>query len=392
VYFPQEEYEQRWRAVSAVMKQRGYDTAVVWGRSGGTYERCGDILYLTNFYATVSGQGLDRSHAFSAAVLSGSEMPELHVGEPDTPLDLLATKRVEWDFDPIRSVANALKRRKTEGRVALVGSDFLPVKYARRLEEHTPGISWVPEDDLVLSVRRIKTPRELACFRRAGETVTAGLNALIRGLVEGKTEAEAAAAAAFEVIRRGGNIHMIPCNHGDRMHYWCRYPLTGYSQDAPKPGDLVRGWVYGPMFEGYWLDPGRTAVAGGHPTKAQRELIEGTVRIIDRLIEAMRPGMSIAEVVALGDRLFEEAGGEKDQAAKMFPLYGHGVGLFFEWPFISSSAMFPPQGAERLEENMVLGVEVFLGKAGVGSAGFEQNFIVRAGGNELLTTTPMIWW
>ena len=312
MYFPQEEYEQRWRAVSAVMKQRGYDTAVVWGRSGGTYERCGDILYLTNFYATVSGQGLDRSHAFSAAVLSGSEMPELHVGEPDTPLDLLATKRVEWDFDPIRSVANALKRRKTEGRVALVGSDFLPVKYARRLEEHTPGISWVPEDDLVLSVRRIKTPRELACFRRAGETVTAGLNALIRGLVEGKTEAEAAAAAAFEVIRRGGNIHMIPCNHGDRMHYWCRYPLTGYSQDAPKPGDLVRGWVYGPMFEGYWLDPGRTAVAGGHPTKAQRELIEGTVRIIDRLIEAMRPGMSIAEVVALGDRLFEEAGGEKD--------------------------------------------------------------------------------
>jgi len=50
------------------------------------------------------------------------------------------------------------------------------------------------------------------------------------------------------------------------------------------------------------------------------------------------------------------------------------------------------QGAERLEENMVLGVEVFLGKPGVGSAGFEQNFIVRTGGNELLTTTPMTWW
>jgi hypothetical protein len=40
---------------------------------------------------------------------------------------------------------------------------------------------------------------------------------------------------------------------------------------------------------------------------------------------------------------------------------------------------------------MVLGVEVFLGESGVGSAGFEQNVIVGADGNELLTTTPMMW-
>jgi Xaa-Pro aminopeptidase len=391
MYFPEDEYAQRWRAVYAAMKRRGYESAVVWGRSAGTYERCGDVLYLTNFYGTVSGQGLDRSHAFSGVLLSGGEVPELHVGEPDTALDLLATKRVEWDFDPIRSVANALNRRKIEGRVALVGSEFLPVKYARRLEQYTPNIAWVPEDDLVVSIRRIKSPRELDCFRRAGETVTAGLNALIEGLVLGKTEAEAAAAAAFEVIRRGGNFHMIPCNHGDRMHYWCRYPLTGYSQDAPKPGDLVRGWVYGPMFEGYWLDPGRTAVAGRRSSPAQRGLIERAARIVDRLIEAIRPGVSIAEIVALGDRLVVEAGGEQDQAAKMFPIYGHGVGLFFEWPYISSSDMFPPQGDQRFEANMVLGVEVFLGESGVGSAGFEQNVIVGADGNELLTTTPMMW-
>ena len=392
MYFSQEEYEQRWRTVYAVMKARGYPTAIVWGRSGGTYERCGDVLYLTNFYSTVSGQGQDRSEAFSAVLLTDEQVPELHIGEPDTPLDLLATKRIEWDVDPIRSVARALKQRNVEGRVALVGSDFLPVKYARRLEEYTPGISWVPEDDLVNSVRRIKSPRELDCFRRAGETVTAGLHALIEGLVEGKTEAEAAAAAAFEVIRRGGNLHMIPCNHGNSMYSWCRYPLTGYSQDAPKPGDLVRGWVYGPMFEGYWLDPGRTAVAGRRPTSEQRGLIERTTRIVEHLIKAIQPGVTVGEIVKLGDRLIEEAGGEKDQAAKMFPVYGHGVGLYFEGPVITSSSKFPPQEKLRFEENMVLGVEIFRGEAGVGSAGFEQNFIVRAEGNELLTTTPMFWW
>lgn len=392
MYFPQDEYDQRWRAVYGAMTARGHETAVVWSRSGGTYERCGDVLYLTNFYSTVSGQGLDRTGAFSAVLLSGGEVPELHVGVPDTPLHLLATDRVEWDFDPIRSVANALRRRKIEGRVALVGSDFLPVKYARRLEDYVPHISWIADDDLVQSVRRIKSPRELDCYRRAGENVTAGLNALIEGLVRGKTEAEAAAAAASEVIRRGGNFHMIPCNHGDRMRYWCREPLTGYSQDAPKPGDLVRGWVYGPMYQGYWLDPGRTAVAGRRPTKEQRGLIERAIRIVEGVMAAIRPGASVLEVTRLGERLTEEAGVEKDQAAKMFPLYGHGVGLFFEWPYLSTSSMFPPIKVEKFEENMVLGVEAFVAESGVGSAGFEQNLIVHADENELLTTTPMIWW
>ncbi len=391
MYFPPEEYEARWRGVYELMKARGYGTAVVWGRSAGTYERCGDILYLTNFYGTVSGQGLERTGAFSGAILADAEVPELHVGEPDTPRDLLATDRVEWDYDPIKSVASALRRRQIEGPVALVGTDFLPVKYARRLEEATPGITWVPEDDLVLAVRRIKSRRELECFRRAGETVTAGLNALIEGLVQGRTEAEAAAAAAHEIVRRGGNFHMIPVNHGDRLRYWCREPLTGYSQDAPQPGELVRGWAYGPMFQGYWLDPGRTAVAGRRPTPAQTRLIERTIGIVEGVMAAIRPGVPVLDVARLGDRLLAEAGGEKDQAAQMFPLYGHGVGLFFEWPYLSTHPVFP-QKVERLEESMVLGVEAFLAERGVGSAGFEQNIIIRADGNELLTTTPTVWW
>jgi len=41
---------------------------------------------------------------------------------------------------------------------------------------------------------------------------------------------------------------------------------------------------------------------------------------------------------------------------------------------------------------MVLGVEAFLAESGVGSAGLEQNIIAHADENELLTTTPMIWW
>jgi Xaa-Pro dipeptidase len=392
MYFPQEEYEDRWERVYAELERRGYQHAVVWGRSAGTYERCGDILYLTNFYSTHSGHEGDtrlwNARSFAAAILTGGETPELHTDEADSPRDLIATDRIEWHWDVVAGVAEALGRRQLDGPVALVGSDFLSMKYYRQLEAAVPRVEFVPEDDLVETVRQIKSPRELDCYREGGEIATVGLNALFGGLRAGKTEAEAAADAAKEVISRGGAYHMIPVSHGDRIQYFCRNPITGYSLDAPAIGDLMRGWVYGPIWQGYWLDPGRTTVRG-QPSAAQRELVEATANIVEQVMAAIKPGVPVAEVAALGDRLTEEAGGEKDQAGEMWPLYGHGIGFFWERPWLGTDLL---EGGEVFRENMVLGVEAFLAASKVGSAGFEQNVIVVEDGVDLLTTTPMLFW
>jgi Xaa-Pro dipeptidase len=393
MYFPQEEYEARWARVYEEIAKRRHDVAVVFGRSAGTYERSGDIVYLTNFCSTHSGAEYDtplwRARGYAAAILRGGEQPELHTDEADTPRDLVATDRIEWHWDVIEGLAQALTQAGVEGRVAFVGSDFLPVKQYRRLEELTPGIEWVPEDDLVETVRRVKSERELTCYREGGEIVTAGLDALFESLFVGCSEAQAAGAAAKEVISRGGSYHMIPLSHGERIRYFCRNPLTGYSLDTPKEGDLMRGWLYGPIWQGYWLDPGRTTVRGLRPDEGQRNLVEGCAAIVDAVIAAIRPGVLVRDVIALGDRMTEAAGGGKDQAAQMWPIYGHGVGQFWEQPWLGADVL---ESVERFEEGMVMGVEAFLAHDGVGSAGFEQNLIVGAGGAELLTKTPMIFW
>ena len=392
-YFPVEEYEARWQRVHDEMRRRGYDAAVVWGRSAGTYDRCGDVLYLANYYSTHSGQGIDtrlhNARSFSAVILQQGETPELHADEPWPRRDLIATDRIEWHYDAIKGTADAVNRRGLSGRVALVGSDFLPMKYWWQLEAATPDVTWAPEDDLVRSVRRIKSPRELDCFRTAGGIATRALDALMEGLIAGKTEAEAAAEASKEVVRGGGAVHMIPCSHGDMIGYFTREPLTGYGHDAPKPGDLVRAWVYGPMHQGYYLDPGRTAVAGRKPGAGQRSLVEDCANIVETVMAAVRPGAQVIELARLGDRMTAEVGGEKDQAAEKWPLYGHGVGLFFEPPYLGTRLC---EGDEVIEAGMVMGVEAFLARSGVGSAGCEQNFIVGDDENELLTTSPMLWW
>lgn len=394
LYFPIEEYERRWEAVGREIERRGYEAAVIWGRSAGTYERYGDIHYLTGFYSTHSGHEQDTklwsARAFGAVILVPGEAPELHTDEADTPADLVATDNVTWHWDPVAGVAEAVKRRGLSGRVAFVGTDFLPVKYYRQFEAETPGVEWVEEDLLVEKVRQIKSDLELDCYREGGEIVTAGLDTLFDHLLGGRTEADAAAAAAQEVMSRGGAFHMIPTSHGDRIESFCRNPLTGYSLEAPKPGDMVRGWVYGPIWQGYWLDPGRTSVCDPKSAGSdQRDLIEACAGIVDAIIDEIRPGVRLRDVCELGDRMTEAAGGQKDQAGSMWPIYGHGVGHFWQFPWIGTDLI---EGDEVFEQNMVLGIEAFLARDGVGSAGFEQNMIVTAEGTELLTKTPMLFW
>lgn len=397
MYFPKDEYRDRWKRVHAEMKRRGYDVAVVWAKGAGAYERYGDVLWLTNYYSAHSGQEPDNdfwtARSFSAVLLEPGRTPALHNDEPLEPHDWIATRRVKWHLDPVKGVAEDLNRRKVSGKVALVGSDFFPAKYMWELERLTPKIEWVPEDDLVRAVRKVKSPRELEAFREAGEVSTRGLNAMMKALIAGKSEAEAAGEGAREVIKRGGVPYLIRCAHGRgaEMFNFSRNNLTGFDASRPKKGDMVRGWLMGPMKHGYYLDPGRTAVCGGKPSRRQRELIEACAGIVEGVIKKIRPGVTAHELGREGDRLTKAAGGGKvkDQASQQWPLYGHVNDMFFENPMYGRKTAGPE---ERLEENMVCSSEAFLSWEGVGAAGFEQNMIIKKGGVEILTKSPMIWF
>jgi Xaa-Pro aminopeptidase len=183
---------------------------------------------------------------------------------------------------------------------------------------------------------------------------------------------------------------MMPINHGAQLQYLASDPLPGFSRESPRPGELARAWITGPMFQGYWLGPGRTAVCGGRPTPAQRQLLEANAAAVEDIVAAIRPGMRVRELVAVGDACAAAFGGEVSELSKQWPLYGHGNGLFFEAPTLSTKVGNDADFV--LQPNMVISVEVFFSSAGVGSAGFENNVIITETGTELLSTAPMRWW
>lgn len=408
MYFPQEEYEARWAKVGEKMDELGYETAVIWQRSGGSYDRAGNVWYLTNYACHASGQEASSGAnqigmSFAALILRKGHEPELHIAEPAHTVErrYVAVENIHEHLENLPlGIAERLNELGIEGPVAYLGDDFLPLQIWRILSENTPAIEWVPEEYLLYYAQLEKSPLEIELFRRAGEISGSALTVFMEALLRGERQCDAAADAASVVIRNGGGIQRVGCHTGppSENSMW-DYPLYGYSKTAPEPGDMVRAWVYGPVLEGYWIDPGRSSVCGRRPSPEQKELIENTVDLTERIIEELKPGNTPRQAGIVGDEMAASLGYGEGMGGALWDLYGHGLSTYFHGPII------PSHGAKDFEddkgwwnvdrpfqENEVFTVETFVQEPGIGMASFEEILLVTADGVDRLTPTPMIFW
>lgn len=404
-FFSPEEYRARWARVDQAMAAGGYNHLLIWQRGAGTFDRVGDVFWLTNFVMNGSGQDpaseeYGAPYTFSAVLIRRGREPELHVGLPTADLELtrvVCGTVVSHPENLMTGLAQYLRTQGIEGRVAVVGDDVLPGMYDRLLRLHTPQIEWHADETLLLGPQSVKSSRELEAYRTAGELVTRSLTSACEALLSGQSGAEAASQAAAILLRAGGGFHRIDIHHGpDTEHRVVSADLYGYHITPPAVGEVVRAWIFGPIFQGYWLDPGRSLICGNRPTHAQRALLEGAVEVVDALVAAMRPGVTPRQLGVLGEALARKQG-YFDHPQLKVPLLGHGLGTNFIPNLIPIGGGDPdPTGVLRydvpLEAGMVMAAEIFLTHPGVGTAGFEQNLIVTDTGTELLTRTPMLFW
>ena len=165
--------DRRARAVAAA-KARQLDGLLVCSRGGGTLDRFADVLYLTNFYThfpfipDFEGNWSARAHTF--LVLPVDEPPELLIDVPDDGRIRLADGKVTYSDFVIDDAIAALKRAKLDrGRIGLVGGDVLTFTMQNKLRAALPDLELVPADDLLLRLRSIKSPTEIALLRRSSE-------------------------------------------------------------------------------------------------------------------------------------------------------------------------------------------------------------------------------
>jgi Xaa-Pro dipeptidase len=253
------------------------------------------------------------------------------------------------------------------GRVAVEASS-LPVAVADVLRAEEAEL--VPVDELVVAARRIKLPVEIEAIRRAShlsDLVQAAVKELAQpGVSEAEVAAQAQAVLASEAGRRVPAILTVTAGEATATGGW---EATGR---VIAPGDLVLSDT-SPWIDGHWSDSAN-AVCAGTPSGEQR-------RIFDRVRSALELAIALCKPGALACDVDTAVRAELADLGPTYPHHtGHGIGASWSEP-----PRITPYERVLLEEGMVLAVEPAFYAAGFGGIRLEHTFVVRAGGNELLT-------
>jgi len=395
------ELTQRRRRAAEAAAERGLDGLLVWSRGGTSVDFYGDVLYLTGHHSPFP-PNQDTEHwsarSYSALVLPVDGSPVLVVDLPEPPEhvrldDVRATLRV-----PHGAAAALRDRGLDRGRLGLVGRDTLLRSQAQIIEDELGHpLSLTPADDLLERMRMIKSPAEVALLRDAAAVGVGWMGAMLDAVEAGRTEGDVIGEGLRYLAAHGGFPYDAAIASGDRSNrFFSRLSIPSWDADRRlEPGDLVHidAWA---AIDGYYTDFVRSTVVGRVPTAAQRELLEASVALIDDLVEATRPGVRIGDLYARGAAWLTEHGfgehrGALDESGtdfgRLFPAFGHGVGLGLEPPWIVDGE------PTVVEEGMCLALECLVGRPGVGGAGFEHDVIVGADGCEILTAgSPAVWW
>jgi len=253
----------------------------------------------------------------------------------------------------------------------------MPVLFALQAE----GIKVVDGQQLMQKARVIKTRDEITLLATACMMVDAAYDELYRALRPGIRENECV-GLVNKVLYDLGSEHVEGVNaiSGER----CSPHPHVYTDRAKRPGDPAYFDILH-IYNAYRTCYYRTFVVGS-ASQAQVDAYKYCRDILDRAVNAIKPGVTTADIVKLWPKA-EEFGFPNEEAA--FALqYGHGVGLSI-WEKPIFSRLVSLDHPEVIEEGMVLALETFWPAAdGWSAARIEEQLIVTKDGCEVITRFP----
>jgi len=403
---PREELGQRRAAAIEAAKERGLDALLIWGRGGPAVDYYGDVLYLTNHFPAISTAEPDTElwsgRSYTALLLPVDADPVLIVDLPQYDADIIDIADVRPAMNVAVGVADALKGLGLhERRIGLVGHHvFLASHQEMIFDALGRKIEWVAADDILTTMRAVKSDAELDLLREAAGIGAGWMTTMFDAAVPGATEGVVAGAGLAYLAENGGipadiDIASGPFGHQLKSHF--ALPSWDYKRPMEQ-GDIFHVDAWGSI-GGYFTDTARTSVVGGIPTPEQLHAIDGTITLVEHLVAGIRPGVRCSEVYERGTTWMRE-NGFGDQLADdgatlethtkhsaMWPYFGHGIGLGLEAPWLTAA------NEVVIQKNMTFAVEVYFNAPNGDLVGFENNIIVTDGVAENMTAgLRKKWW
>ena len=275
---------------------------------------------------------------------------------------------VNMVVDAIRGLGPKVKRVGVElGMEQRMG---VPVGDYLHLVADLPDVSFEDAADIFVKLRMVKTPEEVEYMRQAAAITGRARQRLFREVAPGMTERDVVRRLRALILDEGGDRTSF-------VHLTADLPVSQTQFHLDRP--LKRGGLLyidaGAYVRNYTIDYARFATLG----PASSEQIRGHSVLLEanrRMTEALRPGLTCAELHEIGAEVIEESGFEVAPVGRM----GHGQGIqLTEPPSVS------PDDQTVLEEGMIISTEPEVGL----NLLWEDVHVITADGSEQLTLEPV---
>lgn len=256
------------------------------------------------------------------------------------------------------------------GRVGFEAT-FLPVWDHQLLQREMPQVQFLPADDIFRQARMRKTDQEIALLEIAQRRTELAMIAAMAMSGIGDREVDVATRIAGNMVSAGAQtVDFVLLSAGVNSTVYHLPP----GEYRIRSGDVVHLDIGG-SFANYRSDLSRN-VGYGAITARQRDVYARLWDVQRAIIERMRPGVRVGELIHVYEAEMERAGLQPPSLH-----LGHGIGLgSHEHPELT-----PAAAAVELAEGMVLAIEPTTFIAGDARYDIEDTVVVTADGSRMLS-------
>jgi Xaa-Pro aminopeptidase len=250
----------------------------------------------------------------------------------------------------------------------------------RALRRAFPGAGLVDIGNLVLRLRAVKSPAEIACLREAARLSTLGVRAALATLRDGVTENDITAAAMEAIVANGGEYFSIDPIVRSGLRSGVTHATA--KRRVVRAGDPILMEI-GAVYQRYCAPLLRTAVIG-KPSPQLRHLADVSLAAMELLFANLSAGRTAGDVASAAMKALAGLGPE----VRMRGYFGYAVGIGFPPSWVERSIEIAEGRDDVLEVGMTFHLHRVLRVPGVVGVGFSETAVVTARGYELLTEYP----
>jgi Xaa-Pro dipeptidase len=374
--FPASEYAGRMKKVQAAMARQGIDMHLISFTQNLGYLTGYDTTmpsgYTVGMLPAKGKMGLHCSELEGCCALQSSTIKDIELyrwyDAQDTGSQL-GKVLLERGYDGKR-IGIEMRNPETFTMGAFDTGSFL------RLKELLPNAEFVDTTDLIMELRLIKSAREIAYMKKAGDISWRGLNAALAEIGEGRSDNDVIAAGHHALIASGSELMSAdPMIMSGERTGWM--PHVPYKRHALKRGDSIYLEFTGTYHR--YNAPAMRSAAVGTVTDQVRRLADVSLATVELILEHAKPGRTGHDVARDVGKVLR-----KHKDIYFHGAFAYSIGMSNQ-PTWGEAPMYIAQGIEReLKAGMCFHCPICLFVPRGAGLGFSESITITRKGCDIL--------